>query len=146
MRKKNTMMMVSAVALLAIVAFTAGNTQGTQAAQATMAATAAGPVVTAQPGQNISFTLLPKNVGNPVFAQSYAGAQEAAAELKSTGKTLFVGPDQPDIQQQIQFIQSQTTQGVNVLGISANDASAVVPGPQGCNGQERQGRGLRFAA
>jgi rhamnose transport system substrate-binding protein len=127
LRKNKTLMTVSAAALLAIVGFTAGNPQGTRAAQSTMAATMSGPVVTAQPGQNVSFTLLPKFVGNPVFAQADQGAQEAAAELKSSGKYQFVGPDSADVQQQIDFIKSQTTQGTNVIAISANDASAVVP-------------------
>lgn len=103
-------------------------TSGTTFAQsATPAATMSGPVVTAQPGQNVSFMLLPKFVGNPVFAQADAGAQEAAAELKSSGKYQFVGPDKADVQPQIQYIKSATTQGVNVIAISANDGAAVVP-------------------
>jgi len=125
--KNRVMWMMSVIALLAIVAVSAGNPQGTLALQATMAATMSGPVVTAQPGQNVSFTLLPKFVGNPVFAEADEGAREAAAELKSSGKYQFVGPDKADVPQQIEFIKSQTTQGVNVIAISANDASAVVP-------------------
>jgi rhamnose transport system substrate-binding protein len=123
MRNNKSMLVFAMIAVLALIAASAGSPQGTTLAQATQA----GPVVTAQPGQNISFTLLPKAVGNPVFAQADSGAQEAAAELKSTGKYQFVGPDKADVQQQIEFIKSQTTQGVNVIAISANDASAVVP-------------------
>jgi rhamnose transport system substrate-binding protein len=88
---------------------------------------AAAPAVTVKPGQTVNFTLLPKAVGNPVFKEADSGAQEAAAELKAGGKYQFVGPDKADVQQQIEFIKSATTQGVNVIAISANDKDAVVP-------------------
>ena len=118
MRTRSYMLVLSVIALLAMIVVSAGNPQGTLAQET---------AVTAQPGQNVSFTLLPKNVGNPVFAEADSGAREAAAELKSTGKYTFVGPDKADVQQQIEVIKGQTTQGVNVIAISANDASAVVP-------------------
>src|SRR5689334_10412381 len=111
-------MLVSTVSVLLVLAIasvaspTASNAQGA-------AATPAGPVATAQPGQNVSFGLLPKFVGNPVFEEANQGAQEAMAELKSSGKYQFVGPDKADVQQQIEFIKSLTTQGMNVIAISA---------------------------
>jgi len=129
--QKNLKIAAGLFAGLMLIA-TANGAQNTLAqsgtAAATMAATMAmGPAVTAKPGQNVSFTLLPKNVGNPVFAEADSGAQEAAKELGSTGKYQFVGPDKADVQSQIEFIKSQTTQNVNVIAISANDANAVVP-------------------
>ena len=117
----------ASVAALTMMVSIAASSGATLAQSATPAATMSGPIATAQPGQNVSFMLLPKNLGNPVFAQADSGAQEAAAELKSSGKYQFVGPAQPDVQGQIQFITSATTQGVNVIAISANDAQAVVP-------------------
>ncbi len=124
---------LAATLLVGLALITAANGTLAQSTPApTMAATMAGtmassPAVTAKPGQNVSFTLLPKNVGNPVFAEADSGAQEAAKELGSTGKYQFVGPDKADVQSQIEFIKSQTTQNVNVIAISANDANAVVP-------------------
>src|SRR5262249_38127080 len=47
----------------------------------------------------------------------------------------FVGPDKADVQQQIEFIQSATTQGVNVIAISANDADAIVPALKDARGK-----------
>jgi rhamnose transport system substrate-binding protein len=116
--RKSLLLVSTVVILFALVATSAGSPRGTLAQAA---------AATAQPGQNVSFTLLPKNLGNPVFVEADSGAREAAAELKSTGKYLFVGPDKADVQQQIEFIKAQVTQGVNVLAISANDKDAVVP-------------------
>jgi len=114
-------------AALAMALTALGGASGSLAQSATPAATMAGPIVTAAPGQAVSFTLLPKFVGNPVFAEADSGAQEAAAELKSTGKYQFVGPASADVQGQIDLIKAATTQGQNVIAISANDADAVVP-------------------
>ena len=120
---------LSAALLAALTLVTAGaGATGTLAQSATAAATmAAGPVVTAQPGQAVSFLLMPKFVGASVFAEADSGAQEAAAELKSTGKYQYNGPDKADVQGQITLIKSAVTQGVNVIGADANDAAAIVP-------------------
>jgi rhamnose transport system substrate-binding protein len=119
-----------AIALLAVaVAFGMASPRGTLAQDGTPAATMAamGPAATAEPGKDVSLTLLPKFVGIAVFAEADAGAQEAATELKATGKYQMVGPDKADVQSQIEFIKSLTTQGTNVIMISANDKDAVVP-------------------
>src|SRR5579864_9041683 len=105
----------ASIAALTVMVSIAASSGTTMAQSSTPAATMSGPIATAQPGQNVSFVLLPKQVGNPVFAQADSGAQEAAAELKSTGKYQFVGPSSADVQQQIPFIQSATTQGANVI-------------------------------
>ena len=120
-------MLSVSIAALTVAASIAASSGATLAQSATPAATMSGPIATAQPGQNVSFMLLPKNVGNPVFAEADSGAQEAAAELKSSGKYQFVGPAAPDVQGQITFIKSATTQGVNVIGADADDAQAIVP-------------------
>jgi rhamnose transport system substrate-binding protein len=118
--------LISAVVVVVVLASLSVGSGPSVSAQS--AATPSGPVATAQPGQNISFTMLPKQVGNPVFAEADSGAQEAAAELKSTGKYQFVGPDKAaDVQGQIEFIKSAVTQNTNVIAIGANDADAVVP-------------------
>ncbi len=135
MVRKNAKLMTALLAVLTMMMAAASTVTGTRAQSATPAATMSGPVATAKPGQKVDFTLLPKAVGNPVFAQADSGAQEAAAELKSTGKYQFVGPDKADVQQQIEFIKSLTTQKVNVIAISANDAKAVVPALKDARGQ-----------
>src|SRR5258708_4713145 len=127
MARKLLMLVSTSAALIALFAMSVASTSASVGQSATAAATASGPVVTAQPGQSVNFGLLPKQVGNPVFAEADQGAQEAAKELKSTGKYQFVGPASADVQGQIEFIKSLTTQGMNVIAISANDASAVVP-------------------
>ena len=105
----------------------AATMSGTMSMSGTMASTMSGPVATVKPGQNVSFTLIPKFVGIQVFTDADSGAQEAATELKSAGKYQYVGPASADVQAQIGFIQSATTQGVNVIGIDANDANALNP-------------------
>jgi len=115
--------------MLAIIAVGIASPRGTLAqGDATAAATmAAGPAVTAEPGKEVNAALLPKFVGIAVFAEADSGAAEAAKELKSTGKYQMVGPDKADVQKQIEFIKSLTTQGTNVIMIGANDKDAVVP-------------------
>src|SRR5258707_2473741 len=113
--------------LVTLVALSVASPSGTLAQSGAPAATMSGPIATAQPGQNVSLTLLPKQLGNAVFDEASSGAQEAATELKSTGKYQMVGTDKADVPGQIGFIKNLTTQGVNVIAISANDADAVVP-------------------
>jgi len=129
--QKKITLFVCVILLVALTTASTGSPRNTYAQNATPAADA----VTVKPGQNVNFTLLPKNVGNPVFKEADSGAQEAAAELKSAGKYQFVGPDKADVQQQIEFIKSATTQGVNVVAISANDKDAVVPALKDARGK-----------
>ena len=56
-----------------------------------MGTTAFAEAVTATPGQAVNAVLLPKFLGILPFDQANRGAQEAAAELKSTGKLEFIG-------------------------------------------------------
>ena len=57
-----------------------------------MGSTAFAEAVTAAPGQEVNAVLLPKFLGILPFDQANRGAQEAAAELGSTGKLEFIGP------------------------------------------------------
>jgi rhamnose transport system substrate-binding protein len=81
----------------------------------------ASPVAPA--GINMAF--VPKDIVNNYFANSFKGAEEAAGE---TGGTVQqVGPDTPDATGQVQFIQTLTQQGVQAIGVSANDPNALAP-------------------
>jgi rhamnose transport system substrate-binding protein len=113
-------------------------TAPTQAPAATMAPTTAptaaptqAPAATAAPTQgaaapsNMTFVLVPKNLGNPYFDTANTGAQEAAKELGA--KVLYQGPSTADATQQIQLLDSLIAQKVNGLAISADDANALVP-------------------
>jgi rhamnose transport system substrate-binding protein len=72
---------------------------------------------------NIAF--LPKDIVNPYFATSAAGAQEAATELG--GQFQQVGPQSANAAEQVTFIQSLTQQGVSAIVVSANDPDALAP-------------------
>ena len=77
----------------------------------------------AMAGVNMAF--VPKDIVNNYFANSFKGAEEAAAE---TGGTVQqVGPDTPDAAGQVQFIQTLTQQGVQAIAVSANDPNALAP-------------------
>jgi rhamnose transport system substrate-binding protein len=71
----------------------------------------------------VSITMLPKNLGNPYFEASTAGAQEAAGELGATVEE--VGPDAASPDAQVPFINTAAQQGVSALVVSANDPTAI---------------------
>lgn len=102
----------------------------TQAPAATTAPTQA-PAATEAPTQgtgatgNMTFVLVPKNLGNPYFDTANQGAQQAGQELGV--KVLYQGPSTADATQQIQLLDSLIAQKVNGLAISADDANALVP-------------------
>ncbi|MFJ3403256.1 rhamnose ABC transporter substrate-binding protein [Promicromonospora sp. NPDC090134] len=73
--------------------------------------------------EGATITMLPKNLGNPYFEASTAGAEEAAAELGATVDE--VGPDTPTPDSQVPFINTAAQQGVSALVISANDPTAI---------------------
>ncbi len=70
-----------------------------------------------------AFTFLPKNLGNPYFDTSEAGAQAAADELGVT--VTQVGPDAASPEAQVPFINTAAQQGADALIISANDPTAI---------------------
>ncbi len=71
------------------------------------------------------YVLVPKNLGNPYFDTSNAGAQEAAGELGIT--VTYQGSATADATEQISLLNSLIAQNVCGLAISANDADALVP-------------------
>lgn len=72
---------------------------------------------------DVTITMLPKNLGNPYFEASTAGAQEAAGELGATVEE--VGPDAASPDAQVPFINTAAQQGVSALVVSANDPTAI---------------------
>ncbi len=74
---------------------------------------------------DLTFVLVPKNLGNPYFDTANVGAQEAAGELGVT--VLYQGSAAADATQQIQLINSLIAQKVNGLAVAANDEDALVP-------------------
>ncbi|WP_369370814.1 rhamnose ABC transporter substrate-binding protein [Promicromonospora sp. Populi] len=71
----------------------------------------------------VTVTMLPKNLGNPYFEASTAGAEEAAGELGLTVEE--VGPDAASPDAQVPFINTAAQQGVSALVVSANDPTAI---------------------
>jgi rhamnose transport system substrate-binding protein len=70
-----------------------------------------------------SITMLPKNLGNPYFDTSTAGAERAAGELDVDIEE--VGPDTASPEAQVPFINTAAQQGVGGLIVSANDPEAI---------------------
>ena len=80
--------------------------------------------------------MLPKNLGNPYFDTSTAGAEEAAGELEATIEE--VGPETGSPDAQVQYINTAAQQGVGGLIVSANDPTAI------CDAiEEAQGAGIK---
>jgi rhamnose transport system substrate-binding protein len=73
--------------------------------------------------EDVTVTMLPKNLGNPYFDTSTAGAEAAAEEL---GVSLEeVGPQEASPDAQVQYINTAAQQGVSALIVSANDPTAI---------------------
>jgi len=72
---------------------------------------------------DVQITMLPKNLGNPYFDTSTAGAEKAADEFG--GSVEEVGPDAASPDAQVSFINTAAQQGVGALIVSANDPEAL---------------------
>lgn len=73
--------------------------------------------------EDVSITMLPKNLGNPYFDTSTAGAKAAAEEVGATLEE--VGPQEATADAQVQYINTAAQQGVSALIVSANDPTAI---------------------
>jgi rhamnose transport system substrate-binding protein len=73
--------------------------------------------------EDVSITMLPKNLGNPYFDTSTAGAEAAAEEVGATLEE--VGPQEATADAQVQYINTAAQQGVSALIVSANDPTAI---------------------
>ena len=72
---------------------------------------------------NLAITFLPKNLGNPYFDTSSAGAEEAIEEFDGT--FAEVGPAEATPDSQVSYINTLTQQGVGAIAVSANDPEAI---------------------
>ena len=72
---------------------------------------------------SVTITMLPKNLGNPYFDTSTAGAKAAADEMGA--ELEEVGPQEATADAQVQYIDTAAQQGVNALIVSANDPNAI---------------------
>lgn len=93
--------------------------------------TACAPKAAEPVKEGFDMVLLPKFVGNLVFDQAYAGAQEAHAELGNPGTLEFLGPtaDQ-SVEGQIEITTSATSRGVDAIMISNNAGDQIAPAAQ----------------
>ena len=74
-------------------------------------------------GEAVTITMLPKNLGNPYFDTSSAGAVEAVEEFG--GEFEEVGPSEATPTSQVTYIQTAAQQGADALVVSANDPEAI---------------------
>ncbi len=74
-------------------------------------------------GGELSMTMLPKNLGNPYFDTSTAGAEAAAKDLGAEMEE--VGPETASPDAQVSYINTVAQQGKDALILSANDPEAL---------------------
>ncbi|NHI16562.1 rhamnose ABC transporter substrate-binding protein [Microbacterium excoecariae] len=72
---------------------------------------------------DLSITLLPKNLGNPYFDASEIGASAAAEALGAEFEQ--VGPTEATPDGQVSYINTAAQQGRSALVVSANDPNAI---------------------
>jgi rhamnose transport system substrate-binding protein len=90
-----------------------------------------GEAVTATPGQEAKLMLLPKFLGIVPFEQANRGAEEAAAELQNPVPLDFVGPTADNsVAGQIEFVTNAPAGGYDVVMLSNNSGSQIVPAAQ----------------
>ena len=91
-----------------------------------MGSAAYAEAVTAAPGAEVNAVLLPKFLGILPFDQANRGAQEAAAELGSTGTLEFIGPTpENSAAGQIEMLTTATTQKQHVVMLSNNAGDQI---------------------
>jgi rhamnose transport system substrate-binding protein len=116
-----------AVALGLSVAMTLAACGGTTQGGDDAAATDGGATATAQPeGElqtGLTYAMLPKQVNNPYFETSSAGAEKAVQELE--GEYEYTGPSEASASSQVSYINTLSQQGTNVILLSANDPNAL---------------------
>jgi len=119
---------ISAFVLTAVLALAAcGSTKDdNDAASSEPAATqseSTAPAGELKTGLNVAF--LPKQINNPYFTIADGGGKKAVEKSGSTYKE--VGPSEASASSQVSYINTLTSQKVDAIVISANDANAVVP-------------------
>jgi rhamnose transport system permease protein len=81
------------------------------------------PPATAE--KKITVAMMPKDKGNSYFISCKTGADEAAKELGV--ELLWDGPTGGETADQVKFIETWTTRGVDVIAVSVNNKEAVAP-------------------
>lgn len=89
---------------------------------ATSAAPAESSAASSAPA-NLTFTFLPKNLGNAYFDTSFKGVQTAVAAIGGT--VTQVGPAKATPDAQVSYINTAAQQQVSALLVSANDKAAI---------------------
>ena len=75
--------------------------------------------------KGLKVAFLPKQINNPYFTISDGGGEKAVEKSGSSFKR--VGPSEATASSQVSYINTLTSQRVDAIVISANDANAVVP-------------------
>jgi rhamnose transport system substrate-binding protein len=78
---------------------------------------------TAEYQTGLSIAMLPKQVNNPYFETSSEGAQRAVEALE--GEYEFTGPSDASASSQVQYINTLSQRGTDVILLSANDPNAL---------------------
>ncbi|MGE3831624.1 MAG: substrate-binding domain-containing protein, partial [Parvibaculaceae bacterium] len=76
--------------------------------------------------QKLRIALVVKVLGINYFDVTRDGGQEAAKELGDV-EVIYTGPTAATVEQQISVIDTLIAQKVDVLIVSANDATALIP-------------------
>lgn len=71
-----------------------------------------------------------KSEGNPFFEAAGVGCREALEELGAGDELVFLGPEVPTVEGQIEIVSALVAQGVDGISISANEPNALVPACQ----------------
>ncbi len=95
---------------------------------AALAATATVFAADAPKPRKLTFGVIAKSQGNPVFQAALKGAQAAAKDLGRDGTQITIDwrtPNEEDAQKQADNIEQLVNTGVNGIAISCSDASKV---------------------
>lgn len=119
MRKK--LLSIVAVMALGISLIACGGSSNEEATSSNSASSGGAAVSEDAP----TIVMIPHSIGNEFYLGGKIGADEAAEELGIN--FIFDGPTNPEVDQQIEFINNYVAAGVDAIIISPLDSDAVAP-------------------
>jgi len=86
-----------------------------------------GGVAFAQANGPFTIAVVVKSEGNPFFEAVEVGCREAVEEIGAGDTLIFLGPESPTVEGQIEVISALVAQGIDGITIAANEPNALVP-------------------
>ena len=115
--------LISLVALLQACGGAPSTPAGGETSPEVNTAGGTAPEATAAAGKKLTIGVMPKLIGIGYFNATERGAKAAGEELGVTVE--FNGPEQPDVTQQAQMVETWITRGFDAIAIAPNNPDSI---------------------